>query len=336
MFRKNSRSQVTLLNNGAPDLRRDTEVPDAVISTWEISFIQIRKQCLAAANLLSLMAMFSRQGIPDFLIKPEIQEEDDQSGNDGSLQDPEFEFEQAIGLLIDFSLVRAETNKKFFEMHRLVQLATRRWLQSTNLIQEWKSNAIAKMADTLPTGKYENWNICDMLLPHANEVIAYQTADRESSLKRVGVLSNVAWYSSSSLGDHRKALQLCEEASSIQRQFLREDDRRLLCGMTDLAIEYDYVGEWNKAKELLIHVLEKMSRVSGDEDPQTLSARSALASVFHKIGQLEEAKALSLQVFEVMKRVLGAEHPVTLTSMNNLAIALFNKGQLEEAKALSL
>jgi hypothetical protein len=126
MFHKNSRRHTTLLNSGAPDLKHDTEVPHTVMSTCEISFVQTREQLLPAANLLSLMAMFSRQGIPEFLINSEVQDEDGRSNNDGSLQDPEIEVQQAIELLIAFSLVRLETHEQFFEMHRLGQVATRR------------------------------------------------------------------------------------------------------------------------------------------------------------------------------------------------------------------
>jgi tetratricopeptide (TPR) repeat protein len=251
MFRKNSnsRSQATLLNSGAPDLRRDTEVPDAVISTWETSFVQIHKQYLAAANLSSLVSMFSQQGIPEFLIKAETRHEDSQSDNDGSLQDPESEFEQAIELLIAFSLVRAETNGQFFEMHRLVQLATRRWLQSNNSIQEWKSNAIARMANNFPDGKYENWKICAMLLPHAKEVIAYQTADRESSLQRADVLGNVGWYEAA-VGHHDISTRLREQALSIELQYLNKDDIQIGISMANLGLAYQRLRQWKKAEDL--------------------------------------------------------------------------------------
>jgi hypothetical protein len=93
---------------------------------------------------------------------------------------PEIEFDNAIALLIAFSLVRSETNEDFFEMHRLVQVATRRWLESNGSIQQWKSNAITRMADTMPDGEYENWKTCAILLPRAKEIITYQATNIES------------------------------------------------------------------------------------------------------------------------------------------------------------
>jgi hypothetical protein len=41
----------------------------------------------------------------------------------------ELKFENALAPLLSFSLVRIETGKQAVEMHRLVQLLIRRWLE---------------------------------------------------------------------------------------------------------------------------------------------------------------------------------------------------------------
>jgi tetratricopeptide (TPR) repeat protein len=333
LFRKNRHSEATLLNRGAIDLRRDSEVPNAVISTWEISFLQIRKQCPPAADLLSLMSMFSRQGIPEFLIRPESHDKNSQSDNEDSLQDPEIEFEAAIGLLINFSMVRPETNKEFFEMHRLVQVATKRWLQSENLIQDWESKAIAKLADTFPNGEFENWTKCAILLPHVKEVIAYQTADDESNLQRAVVLGNVGWYEQT-IGHSSLAVQMEKESLRVQRQFLKEDDSRVLGSMGNLAVTYMDLGQWKEAEELQTQVKEIRSRVLGEEHPHTLTSISNLASTFRNQGRWKEAEELQTQVKEIRSRVLGEEHPDTLTSISNLASTFWKQGRWKEAEEL--
>ena len=141
-FRRNETNKATLLNESAKDLRRDPDMPNAVITTWEITFRQIRKQHEPAADLLSLMCLFNWQGIPDVLIQD----------NDDHLA-----FVSAMAPLINFSLVTAELGGKFFKMHRLVQIATRRWLESNGRIQEWKGETIRKMAESFPNGEYKNW-----------------------------------------------------------------------------------------------------------------------------------------------------------------------------------
>jgi tetratricopeptide (TPR) repeat protein len=335
MFCKNNASQTTLLNSGAPDLRRDSEVPDAVISTWEISFIQIREQFLPAANLLSLLSLFNRQGIPKILIKPESHDDGSQSNNDYDLHDPEVEFENAIVLLDAFSLVRAETNGDFFEIHRLVQVATRRWLESNGSIQKWKSDAIAKMADKMPNGEYENWKICAILLPHAKEIITYQAVNVESRLQRASVLENVGWYESA-VGNFDIAVQMREESLNVRRQFLHEDDSLVLSSMANLASTYRNQGRWKKAEELEVHVIETTKRILGQEHPDTLTSMANLASTYRNQGRWKEAEELEVHVIETIKRILGQEHPSTLRSMANLASTYRNQGRWKKAEELEV
>ncbi|KFY68927.1 hypothetical protein V496_00678 [Pseudogymnoascus sp. VKM F-4515 (FW-2607)] len=69
LFRKSEENQAHLLSSQeARDIRRDSSGSDAVITTWQLSFEQIRKIRPEAADLLSLMAMFDRQGIPESIV----------------------------------------------------------------------------------------------------------------------------------------------------------------------------------------------------------------------------------------------------------------------------
>jgi hypothetical protein len=69
LFRESAANQADLLSNeDTRDLRRDYSIRHAVILTWQISFNQIRKTRPAATDLLALMSMFDRQGIPEHLL----------------------------------------------------------------------------------------------------------------------------------------------------------------------------------------------------------------------------------------------------------------------------
>lgn len=71
-FRKSQDNQTTLLNANHADLRRDGEVPNAVITSWQLSFDHIRTAYPKAADLLSLMSIFNRQAIPQFWSKGDM------------------------------------------------------------------------------------------------------------------------------------------------------------------------------------------------------------------------------------------------------------------------
>src|SRR5215471_4588586 len=110
---------------------RDYSTRHTVMTTWQVSFKQIQKRVPTAADLLSLMSMFDRQGIPEHLLH---------NNTDILL------FEDAIALLVCFSLIQEQTEKRSFEMHRLVQLSTRQWLELNGQLVRWRKKSVEIMA----------------------------------------------------------------------------------------------------------------------------------------------------------------------------------------------
>ena len=150
LFRQNTKNQTSLLNSNYKNLRRDSDVPNAVIATWEISFDQIRKQNSSSADLLSLMAMFDWQQIPDFLLR------------DGGKNQDEPAYLEAIGPLLSFSMIKIGLVKGLFDMHRLVRIANRKWLENNPPLhlQHWKSKALERVAQISPSGRYKALTSC--------------------------------------------------------------------------------------------------------------------------------------------------------------------------------
>ncbi|ORY62088.1 P-loop containing nucleoside triphosphate hydrolase protein, partial [Pseudomassariella vexata] len=68
-FRKSDRKKTSLLNYEGGELRRDREAKNYIIITWQLSFDHIRRIKPSAADLLSLMSFFDRQGIPEALLR---------------------------------------------------------------------------------------------------------------------------------------------------------------------------------------------------------------------------------------------------------------------------
>jgi len=68
-FRKSDRKKISLLDYEGGQFRRDWEAKNSIIITWQISFDYIREIRLLAADLLSLMSFFDRQGIPEALLR---------------------------------------------------------------------------------------------------------------------------------------------------------------------------------------------------------------------------------------------------------------------------
>ncbi|GLA55854.1 hypothetical protein AnigIFM63604_002939 [Aspergillus niger] len=127
LFRESESNRAHLLQHeGAKDLRRDPSIRNAVITTWQVSFEKIRHDQPAAPDLLALMSMFDRQGIPEYLLREDTDV---------------LQFGDALAALISYSLIHLEIEGKFFDMHRLVQLSTRILLETQQELSLWQEKS---------------------------------------------------------------------------------------------------------------------------------------------------------------------------------------------------
>jgi hypothetical protein len=81
------------------------------------------------------------------------------------------EFEDDVLALRDYSFIAVTEDAKTFEMHSLVQLATRMWLESEGQLDNCRRQFISNRCAELPTGAHENWEKCQALFPHAQAAL---------------------------------------------------------------------------------------------------------------------------------------------------------------------
>jgi hypothetical protein len=190
-IRKSDRKKTILLNHEGGQLRRDWEPKTSIITTWEISFEYIRQARTSAADLLSLMSFFDRQGIPEALVRRVEMgqsredigvasvDEDNVRGKDSTSESTgDDEFEDDILTLRNYSFISVNADGTTFEIHGLVQLAMRKWLAAHAQFERWKQQFIKNLCAEFPTGEYENWAKCQSLFPHARSAVAQQPDDK--------------------------------------------------------------------------------------------------------------------------------------------------------------
>jgi tetratricopeptide (TPR) repeat protein len=348
-FYKSDRRKTTLLDYEAGHLRRDREAKSSIIITWQISFDHISQTRQSAANLLSLMSFFDRQGIPEALLRNQGEVEN-RSGNldrDGGLNEGDDDednvsessvddkFEGDILTLRNYSFILVNSDTTTFEMHRLVQLATRKWLGAHGQLERWKQQYIRNLSRVFPTGQYENWSGCQALFPHAKSALAQPPEDGRSLREWASILHNAAWYAWAR-GDYGDAEKMSMKAMNTRKRVLGQEHKGTLVSMGMVGLVYSLGGRWKEAEELEVQVMETSSRVLGPEHPDTLMSITNLASIYQNQGRWKEAEELGVQVMETSLRVLGQEHPDTLMSMANLASTFWNQGRWKEAEELGV
>lgn len=321
IYRRSSEDRAALLNKNKEDLRRDRGVPNAVITSWELSFHQIRENWPNSADLLSLMSYFNRQAIPQFLIRGDVDE---------------MSFEESISVLLAFSLIREEIREDTFEMHRLVQTAMQHWLRSEDDEQLWKERAIERVARQFPDtyGQSQHWPICEDLMPHADEVILYTPSSQDSALSCASILDRTAWYIYERKGDYVLAEQRSTHAIQIQRQYFDSDSDIVLSSLATLAAVQCELGKFEEALPLQESILEQMLKKGGPEHRESLTAMHNLAQSHFDLGHYEKAEDLMKRVVEARRRLLGPEDGGSLNSGSLLASVYLRLGKYEEAENL--
>ena len=271
------------------------------------------------------MSFFDRQGIPESLLRNRVEignryrdlenlngnnegHEDEDSGLETSVTD---EFEDDILMLRNYSFIFVNIDKTTFGMHRLVQLATRKWLEAHRQLEKWKQQYIKSLCAEFPAGKYENWAKCRALFPHVQLALA-QRPERDDSLREWALLLyNAAWYAWLR-GSSSDAEKMSVKSMKVRKKQLGQEDSETLSSQAMVALAYELGGRWKEAEELFVQVMETRKRVLGEEHPDTLTCMNNLAWTWKAQNRDAEALELISSCLELLTRKLGANHPNTL------------------------
>ena len=354
-FRESERKRTRLLDHDAGDLRRDGGASNAILSTWQMSFDCVVRERPSAADLLSLMSFFDCQGIPESALQPPqktksprpagpldaagsaVEPGMDSSTNsnaDDDDDDTEGEFEDDVAMLRNYCLVGVVDDEKEFEMHKLVQLSTRRWLRVHGQEAEFQDRYIRRLEAVFPEETYENWGICQKLFAHVQLALDYKPGENsteawESLICRGG---RYAWLQ----GKYAIAEQMVGKAWRFGVNKRGRDDHDTLVAALIFAVIIGDQGRWREAEKLLVHVVDNCKKTVGEDHRHTLVAMANLASIYKGQGLWDEAEKLLVRAVAGCKKNFGAADSNTLTSMCELALVYKKQGRWKEAEELQV
>jgi tetratricopeptide (TPR) repeat protein len=330
LLRSTEHNVVALMSREFRDDTRYKQSANAVATTWVVSFSQIRERDAAAADLLAFMSCVEWKAIPRSLL-PRAH--------------VEWQMEEAIGTLCGYSFLarRGDSNSKeegqeeeeevreeWYDIHRLVHLATRIWVSKHGDAAKVLDEAVRHVADVFPSDDFANRAIWRAYLPHALRMLGSgqegSVEDRSELCLSVGRCLEVE-------GRIREAVKWLEE-SCQSREALDEDDSDLLLSQHALAMAYEADGQVQKAVELLEHIVKVEEKTLAEEHPSRLTSQHALARAYQADGQVRKAVELLEHIVTVEEKTLAEEHPSRLASQHALAMAYQADGQVRNAVEL--
>ncbi|KAF2825327.1 hypothetical protein CC86DRAFT_294722, partial [Ophiobolus disseminans] len=277
LLRSTEQDVVALMSR---EFRNDTRYKgsaNAVATTWVVSFSQIRERDAAAADLLAFVSCIEWKAIPRSLL-PKVQ--------------AERQMEEAIGTLCGYSFLArrgdseeegTEREEEWYDIHRLVHLATRIWVKKHGDAAGVLEGAVQHVADVFTSDDYAN-----PYLPHALRLLE---SGQECSAEERSELCLLAGRCLEVDGRIREAVTWVKE-SCRWREALDEDDSDRLLSQHVLAIVYGADGQVQRAVELLEHVVAVEARTLRDDHPSRLVSVEALADMYAHL-TVDPVEALS-------------------------------------------
>lgn len=277
---QDERHTESLLGESYPLHGRDGNVSNAVATTWKVSFDQIQRQFPSAAELLSILAFFYRQGIPKSLI---------QVGQD------RLKLEKSLGILKAFSLITEDVEDNNIHVHRLIQITTRLWLRGSSLETQLAEQALSLLSSSFPSGKYGTWPQCELLFPHALAIIQNPLIRETRSEKLPLLLSSIGRYQ-----DHRNDFTegeaTCRDALLLAKEVFWEDDDKISQCYEPFIEVLRHQGKFEEAEAIAREQVKSAHKKFSSKDEYVLEVILGLSLVLQDQGKYSEAVEWALKV----------------------------------------
>ncbi|KAL8329138.1 hypothetical protein RB597_004735 [Gaeumannomyces tritici] len=316
LLRGTDQDAASLMSREFRDNTRHKGSRNAVATTWLVSFDQIRKSDRAAADLLSFLSCIELKAIPQSIL-------------------PRFEVKEqivhAIGTLCGYAFLTRRGDSQVFDMHSLVHLATRIWIQKEGRTATAHGKATRHLAEVFPNDDYANRSLWREYLPHIFKALqdseGVDTKEKSKLCFWVGRCLGVD-------GRIKEAVKYLGKACQWRDGHFAEDHPDRLASQHELAIAYQANGQVKQAVALLEQVVAIRAKTLAEDHPSRLASQHALAIAYQADGQVRHAVALLEQVVAIEARTLAEDHPSRLASQHELASAYQADGQVKQAVAL--
>jgi hypothetical protein len=344
-----------LLETSMDESHRAEERSSSVVATWLISFRYIERTTPSAAQLLSFMCLFDRQRIPEELLvghytlcSPTMTQRHSwwrkhrfvhrhQRSRDMTAVTASSDFDRDHRILNDFALIKTEKDGQHFEMHRLVQLTMKRWLEVQDTLLHWTSKYVALMHATYPWPEEssEAWKKCQALYSHAKMARAYRPAE-QALLRDWGfLLQNAAAYAHER-GLFQDAEDLNRDAVGAWESTFGKTHLNTLRLLSNLAQVLYSLNRLTEAEHLHRRILACREQTLGTTDEETLKSVYALGNVLLSEGKLADAERMYRRALDGREKMYGITQRDTRLVVGKLMSTLRCQNREEEADELLL
>ncbi len=299
--------------------KQATNYPASVATTWDLSFQKVEQTQPAAAELLRLCAYLSPDHIPEELITegatywPALLQE--------AVIDP-LHFNELLGAVLAFSLVKRLAEERILSLHRLVQAVQRDRMDEEEQ-RCWAERVVYTVNELFPADPKDEVNAWPQCLRYLEQVqtceqlIEYhslQLPEAAELLDRAGVY----------LREHASyglAEQFFQRALVIAEHQLGPQHLQVATSLNNLGILSYAQGKDEQAESSHQRALQIQEQALGPHHPRVAYTLNNLSVLYLKQGKHALAEPLLQRALRIWEQALGPYHSLVaypLDSLGNL------------------
>ncbi|KAH7025134.1 uncharacterized protein B0I36DRAFT_434623 [Microdochium trichocladiopsis] len=310
-------NMVELMSREFRDSTRYRHSNNAVATTWLVSFEQIQKYSKAAAGLLAFISCVEPKSIPRSMLPK---------------ASTEVETVEALSMLLGYAFLVDRGNGEVYDMHSLVHLATRLWVEKQGQSDEQVLGGIRHLGRVLPSSdanisSRREWRL---YLPHAVRLLATKLTHPvrygpELTYRVARQLIHQFRFT--------EALPYLQNAYEQVKDSRPPTDRCRSAIETCLARAYAFHGMHAKGISLMQDHVDFYAKFDST-NPARLAFQLILGDIHLKNGQVEKAITLLEEVVAEERLVLPEQNPSRLDSERRLAGAYLQANRFADAEEL--
>jgi tetratricopeptide (TPR) repeat protein len=301
-----------LLGREFRDHTRYRDSRNAVGTTWLVSFDQIERSAPGTVHLLSFISCIEPKAIPRTILPQGDQEE----------------LEWAIGTLCSYSFLVRQNDSNTFDMHSLVHMATRGWLEMRGCKNIALNDTICHVAKIFPSSDSANRDLWREYLPHAMHLLyqvdEHKINDAYSLFHKVGKCLFAD-------RQFKEAIRCYEKEYRWRRDRYSEDNKERLDSEIELATAYLNDHRLREAIEMFEHIVAVQKETLDEGDYNRLGSEHELARAYLNDRRIKEAIKIFEHIVTVHKKTLDEKNYGRLASERELARAYLDDRRIKEA-----
>ena len=247
----------------------------------------MQERSAAAADLLRVCAFLHPDAIPEEIITEGAAE---LGPNLHAVKHNPLIFNQAIGVLLSYSLLKRQPEEQLLSMHRLVQAVLKDGMD-VSTYHQWAERVVQAVNQALPEMEYRTYARYERCLPHAQECAQLIEQEHLTSFASRWLLYQTGFY----LKEHARyseAEVFYQHSLRIMKQAQGPDHPDVAYPLNGLANLYRDQGKYAEAEPLYQRALHIWEQALGPDHPRTREIVRNYARLLRKMGREAEANEL--------------------------------------------